>query len=82
MITVNTYWICERAVNHGVTEALAKLLKDPACFSRPDEVIEGIAGGVMEELTNVFDFGISPVRLTKDITAQLAVLAQQQQPQE
>lgn len=81
MITVNTYWICERAVNHGVAEALERLIKDPTIFSKPDEVINAIAGSVMEELTSVFEFGITPVRLTKDITVQLAQLSQQQ-PQE
>lgn len=81
MITVNTYWICERAVNHGVETALGDLLKDPTSFSRPEEVVDRIAQGVLAELTNVFDFGISPIRMTRDITAQLAQLAAEQ-PQE
>ena len=82
MITVNTYWVTERAVNHGVNLALADLLKEPDVFSRPEEVVDRIAQGVLAELTNVFDFGIQPIRLTREITAQLAQLAQEQPTQQ
>jgi hypothetical protein len=78
MITVNTYHVTERAVAQGVTAAVEQLLKDPTVFQQPQQVVEGIVSGVMQELGEVFDFGIQPIRFTRDLMTHAMMMAAQQ----
>jgi hypothetical protein len=71
MITVNTYNVTERAVVQGVTGGVQELLKDVSNFSNPDKVVEVIAQSVLDQLCQVFEFGIQPVRLTPDLIYKL-----------
>ena len=67
MININSYKVTERAVFAGVSVGVERLLKDVQSFSNPDEVITVIGKAVLEELMDVYDFGVQQVRFTPDM---------------
>ena len=71
MITVNTYVVTEKAVYEGVAQAISKLTSNPAAMTKPEAIVDSITEAVMTELCNVMDFGVSPVRFTPDLMAQM-----------
>jgi hypothetical protein len=81
MITVNTYAVTQRAVYEGAARALGELMKLPSGLPKPDDIVKIISESILEEMTQVFDFGIQPVRLTPAMIQQLVVEAHEEQEQ-
>ena len=78
MMTIHTYSVVERAVYEGTALAVSRLTSNPP---PAEQIVDMVAGTIMNELAGIIDFGIQPVRFTPQLQRHMWEMAQQQETQ-
>ena len=77
-MTIHTYTVVERAVYEGTALAVSRLTSNPP---PADQIVDMVAGTIMNELAGIIDFGIQPIRFTPQLQRHMWEMAQQQEAQ-